>query len=200
MAKLIMVRHGESDGNRERRFTSTPAAPLTDLGRAQAREAAETIKKGRFAPRRIITSPYSRAHETGRIIASVLELPVEIEEGIYEREFGYLRGMSYDAIHQDPSYNSADLWTWKPEGGESFEDLRRRIAPIIDKLAARSDAEGELMVVSHGGVMLAAWAHVTGSWEGAQVPPNCGIILIERAAGDYKAPTVVAGAPTVAPF
>ena len=199
MARLIMVRHGESDGNRERRFTTTPAAPLTDLGRAQAREAAETIK-GRFAPRRVITSTYSRAHETGRIIAAVLGLPIEIEDGIHEREFGYLRGMSYDAIHQDPSYNSADLWTWKPEGGESFEDLRRRIAPIIDKLATRSDAEGELLVVSHGGVMLAAWAYVTGSWEGAQVPPNCGIVLVEREAGRYQPPVVIAGAPTVAPF
>lgn len=199
MARLIMVRHGESDGNRERRFTTTPAAPLTDLGRAQAREAAETIK-GRFAPRRVITSPYSRAQETGQIIASALGLQIEIEDGIYEREFGYLRGMSYDAIHQDPSYNSADLWTWKPEGGESFEDLRRRIAPLIDKLAARSDAEGELLVVSHGGVMLAAWAHVTGSWEGAAVPPNCGIVLIEREGESFRAPVIVSGAPTVAPF
>jgi hypothetical protein len=41
--------------------------------------------------------------------------------------------------------------------------------------------------------MRAVWAHVTGSWENAHVPPNCGIVVIEHAAGRYRHPEVVHG-------
>src|ERR1700676_2818422 len=74
MGKLIMVRHGESEGNRDRRFTTTPDAPLTDLGREQAAQVARQIAR-RFHPRLIITSPYARARETGGIMAAALPLP-----------------------------------------------------------------------------------------------------------------------------
>ena len=49
------------------------------------------------------------------------------------------------------------------------------------------------MVVSHGGVMRAVWAHVTGKWENAHVPPNCGIVVIEHQGGRYREPEVVFG-------
>ena len=74
MGKLIMVRHGESEGNRERRFTTTPDAPLTDLGREQAAQAGRRIAR-LFHPQLVITSPYARARETGEIIAAALRLP-----------------------------------------------------------------------------------------------------------------------------
>src|ERR1700737_400105 len=95
MGKLIMIRHGESEGNRDRRFTTTPDAPLTDLGREQAAQVARLIAR-RYHPRLVITSPYARARETGEIIAAALHLPLEVEQGIYERHFGYLRGQPYD--------------------------------------------------------------------------------------------------------
>ena len=48
-------------------------------------------------------------------------------------------------------------------------------------------------MVSHGGVMTCLWAYVTGNWEDAYVPPNCGIVLIEHDAKDYGAPLIVDG-------
>ena len=47
------------------------------------------------------------------------------------------------------------------------------------------------MVVSHGGVMMALWAHVAGRWEQAHAPPNCGIVVIEHDATGYAPPRVV---------
>ncbi|MGZ6175566.1 MAG: histidine phosphatase family protein, partial [Candidatus Binataceae bacterium] len=109
MGRLIMVRHGESEGNRERRFTTTPDAPLTDLGREQAAQAARHIAR-MFHPRIVITSPYARARETGEIIAAAMRLPVEVEPGIYERHFGYLRGQPYDAVRDDPTFETEKTW------------------------------------------------------------------------------------------
>jgi broad specificity phosphatase PhoE len=189
MGKLIMVRHGESEGNRERRFTTTPDAPLTDLGREQAAQAARRIAR-LFHPRLVITSPYARARETGEIIAAALRLPVEVEPGIYERHFGYLRGQPYDAVRDDPTFETEKTWLWRPEGGESYEDVRVRLAPILERLAVRA-GDGELAVVSHGGVMLTCWAHLVGHWESAHVPPNCGIVLLEYENGSFKPPQIV---------
>jgi ribonuclease H / adenosylcobalamin/alpha-ribazole phosphatase len=189
MGRLILVRHGESEGNRDRRFTTTPDVRLTDLGRKQAAMAAHRIAR-QFKPRMVITSPYARARETGRIIADALGLPAEIEPGLYERDFGYLRGQSYDAAPDDPTFATKKLWLWRPRGGESYEDVRVRIAPVIERLAVRA-TEDDLVVVSHGGVMLTCWAHVTGHWESAQVPPNCGIVLIEHTDGHFLPPQIV---------
>jgi broad specificity phosphatase PhoE len=189
MGKLIMVRHGESEGNRERRFTTTPDAPLTDLGREQAAQAARRIAC-LFNPRLVITSPYARARETGEIIAAALRLPVEVEPGLYERHFGYLRGQPYDAVRDDPTFETEKTWLWRPEGGESYEDVRVRVAPILERLAKRA-GDGELAVVSHGGVMLTCWAHLVGHWENTHVPHNCGIVLVEYENGSFKPPQIV---------
>ena len=62
---------------------------------------------------------------------------------------------------------------------------------------AKKYPDDEIVVVSHGGVMRAVWAHVTGKWENAHVPPNCGIVLIEHQSGRYRAPEVVFGEPPV---
>jgi probable phosphoglycerate mutase len=188
---LILVRHGESAGNRDRIFTTTPAAlPLTESGRLQATEAAVRIGT-RFRPKLVIASPYLRARDTAEIIAAGLELPVVIEHSLHERDMGRLRGQPYDAVLRDPAYDPSRHWLWTPPGGESFEDVKRRTSPILDRLA-RVHQGDEVVVVSHGGVMMALWAHVTGSWEGAAVPPNCGIIVIEHAGGRYNRPRVLA--------
>ncbi len=184
-----MVRHGESEGNRERRFTTTADAPLTDLGREQAAQVGRRIEL-LFRPHRVITSPYARARETGEIIAAALRLPAEVEPGLYERNFGYLKGQPYDAVRDDPTFESEKMWLWRPEGGESYEDVRIRVAPILDRLAARA-GEGDIVVVSHGGVMLTAWAHVVGHWQDAYVPRNCGIVLFEQRYGRFMPPRIV---------
>ena len=193
MGKLIMVRHGESEGNRDRRFTSSPEVPLTELGREQARAAARRIAK-RFTPERIISSPYRRARQTSDIIAGELGLPIEVMHNLHERDLGVLKGQSYDLLRdlagQDSGYDPKRGWLWRPAGGESYEDVRRRVIVAIDEIRRRYPT-AELVVVSHGGVMLSLWAHLTGAWEAAHLPPNCGIVLIEHEPGRVHPPTLI---------
>ena len=193
MGRLIMVRHGESEGNRDRRFTISPEVPLTELGRQQAREAARRIAK-RFTPARIISSPYRRARQTSDIIAGELDLQIEVVHDLHERELGVLKGQSYDLLRdlagQDSGYDPKRGWLWRPAGGESYEDVRQRVSLAIDDIRRRYPVE-ELVVVSHGGVMLSLWAHLTGAWEAAHLPPNCGIVLIEHESGRVHPPKLL---------
>ncbi|MGC1677360.1 MAG: histidine phosphatase family protein [Candidatus Binataceae bacterium] len=192
MGKLILVRHGESEGNRIRHFTNSPDAAITELGRQQAREAALRIKTS-FHPRKVIASPYFRTRETARIIAEQFDLPVEIEPEFREQNLGAVAGKPYEVVRADPSFDPAHSWQWRPPGGESHLDVRRRSAPVLDRIA-RDCPDCEVVIVSHGGVMRALWAHVTGGWEGAHIPANCGIIVIEHDAGHFALPTVIGGA------
>jgi len=189
MGKLILVRHGESEGNRIRHFTSSPDAAITEHGRRQAYEAALRIKS-LFKPTLIVTSPYYRARETARIIKEQVGAPVEIEQNFREQSLGRLAGKPYDLVRDDPNFKPERLWEWRPPGGESQEDVRARIAPVFDRIA-RAHADRELVIVSHGGVMVALWAHVTGQWEGAHMPANCGIVLVEHDGSRYLLPRVI---------
>jgi len=193
MGKLILVRHGESAGNRDRIFAVSPHdLPLTELGYRQAGEAARLIA-ARFQPKLVVSSEMHRASETARIIAGALALPLRVEPNLHEREIGAHRGRPYDSFLSEPDYDPRRPWAWKPQGGESYEEVQARVGPILDRLAA-AHADSEVVVVSHGGVMTCLWAYVTGSWERAHVPDNCGIVLIEHDARGYAAPSIIEGA------
>ena len=189
MGKFILVRHGQSEGNALRRFSSTPEAALTELGRSQAYEAALKIRE-LFRPTLMIASPYLRARETARIIADALGLTVEIESEFREQNLGRLAGQSYDSIRNHPEFDPAESWRFRPPDGESQDDVRIRSAPKLDDLARRR-ASDEVVIVSHGGVIRALWAHVAGRWTDAHIPGNCGIVLIEHQGGDYLPPKII---------
>jgi broad specificity phosphatase PhoE len=190
MSRLILVRHGQSAGNRERIFTTMPhELPLTELGYSQARAAARRIGE-LFHARLVVSSSYLRASETARIIAGALGVPLQLEPDLHEREVGVHRGRSYDSLLEAPDYDARRPWAWKPEGGESYEEVQSRVAPILDRLAA-AHAGTDIVVVSHGGVMLSLWAYVAGTWDAAYAPPNCGIVLIEHGSDGYSKPVVV---------
>lgn len=186
VGRVILVRHGESEGNRDRVFTTTAAVPLTDRGRAQARAAAAAIRAV-FRPERLVASPYARARETGEIIAAELGLVAELDDRFHEQCLGELAGRSYDVVAQDPSFDPARRWEWRPPGGESLEEVRRRVGPALAQLAA-GHPEGDLVLVSHGGVMLALWAHVIGGWETARPSGNGGIVVVEHVRGRFRPP------------
>jgi broad specificity phosphatase PhoE len=190
MSKFILVRHGESSGNRDRIYAVSPHdLPLTELGYRQAQQAAQRIAQ-LFKPQLVVTSAYKRASETARIIAGALGLPLEFEPNLHEREFGAHRGRAYESFLTEPDYDPQRPWAWKPHGGESYEDVQARVGPILDRLAG-SHSDKDVVVVSHGGVMACLWAYVTGRWEDAHVPPNCGIVLIEHTPQGYSPPRVI---------
>jgi broad specificity phosphatase PhoE len=184
--RLILVRHGESEGNRDRTFTQSPDVPLTPHGREQARATGERIA-AQYQPARIVASPYVRARQTAEIISAVLALSVELEAAFREQSFGVFAGQPYEAVLGDAAYHDGPRWQWRPPGGESLTDVYERVAPALDRVTR--DAVGQdVIIVSHGGVMLALCAYVTGSWDGLSVTPNAGIVVVEHRDERYAHP------------
>jgi broad specificity phosphatase PhoE len=190
MGNLILVRHGESLGNRDRVFAINPAdLPLTELGYTQASQVAKQIA-ALFRPELVVASPFLRARETARVIAEQLHLPLEIEPNLYERDVGVYQGQPYDSIRTASGYDTRSFWQWKPEGGESYLDVLARVAPILDRLA-KTHTSRDVVIVSHGGVMQTLWAHVAGDWRGVHAPRNCGIIVVPYNASGYSKPQIL---------
>ena len=195
MGRLILVRHGESTANRDRCFTITDDVPLTELGRRQARETALRIAK-QFEPSRVISSTFARARQTAEIIAAELGLETEVVADLHERNFGCLKGQPYAAftelVLRDPSYDAAKDWLWRPDGGESQEEVRNRVVGVIEEVRARY-LEQDIVVVSHGAVMRCVWAHLAGNWKDEYLPPNGGIVAIEHKRDAFGAPRIIDG-------
>jgi len=183
MPQLILMRHGESEGNRDRVFTRTPEVPLTDAGREQARDAAEWIAD-RYRPVRVVSSPYLRARQTAAIVAEGLRVPVVVEADLRERSYGELAGQPYIAMRECVDYDPAAYWRWCPPGGETLVEVAARAGAALDRVAAAA-GQDDVVVVSHGAVMRALWWHVTGAWRQGRVARNAGIVLAEYRAGGY---------------
>jgi probable phosphoglycerate mutase len=183
VGRLLLVRHAESEGNRDRVFTATPAVGLTERGREQAGTTADWIGT-RYAPRRIVTSPYTRARETAAILAARLGLAAVVEEDLRERDYGRLAGLPYATPR--PDFDAARYWLWRPEGGETLVEVAARVGAVLDRLS-REDPAGEIVIVSHGAAMMAACRHVTGAWPPAgRVVRNAGVVVVEHQEGSYE--------------
>ena len=183
VGRLLLIRHAESEGNRDQVFTATPDVPLTERGRAQARRAAQWMRK-HHSPARVVSSPYQRARQTAAIIAELLQVPTHIEEDLRERDYGLLAGRAYATPR--PGYDRERYWTWRPEAGETLEEVLVRIGAVLDALVAAAPDDDQV-VVSHGAVMMAAQRHVAGAWPPAgRVVRNAGIVVVEHGNRGYR--------------
>ena len=190
MGRLLLVRHAESEGNRDQVFTATPLVPLTPRGRAQASSAADWMRT-RYSPTRVISSPFRRAHETATIIADRLCTPVVVEEDLRERDYGLLAGRAYATPR--PGYDRERYWVWRPEAGETLEEVLTRVGAVLDRLCATAPHD-DVVVVSHGAVMMALHRHVTGAWPPAgRVVRNAGIVVVDHHQGCYREAVEVPG-------
>jgi broad specificity phosphatase PhoE len=167
MARLILIRHGESVANAQRRFTYGPFEPLTSRGRAEALAIA-ALMRARFDPVALYASPFVRALETAQQVGRVLGLLPQAVEELREQDFGALRGHPYADYGMDPAAQGIGRWSHRPPGGETLEEVARRAGAALHSIA-RAHLGEEVVVVSHGGVMAALRGFAVGSFEDTPV-------------------------------
>jgi broad specificity phosphatase PhoE len=176
-ARIILVRHGETEANRQRHFAASDDIPLTDTGRDQAHALALRLAR-EFRPQLLVSSEFLRARQTSEIIARILGLAPFTIKGIHERDFGCLKGLPYEKLGELMSLDRPiQPWMWRPAGGESLEDVRCRSMHAIDALRDQYP-DREIVVVCHGAVIQAVCAHITGEWHESPATANCGIVTI----------------------
>ena len=163
-SRVLFVRHGQSEWNALGRWQGQADPPLSELGREQARAAAHSFG----ALDAIFASDLQRASETAAIISSVLGVgPVILEPDLRERDAGEWSGLTRDDIHERyPGYLSDDRPGFAPSGGEqrrppgweSDGSLLERVLRAVGRIHV-AVPDGEVLVVSHGGVIYALEGH-----------------------------------------
>lgn len=145
-----LMRHGESTKNVQNLVTDDPDAPfpLTEKGKADVAKSAETLK-GKIDL--IYVSPVMRARETAEIVAKTLGLSEEqvvVDDRILETDHGEYEGKSFDEfVAAYP--RSIERFTDKPEGGESWGEIRKRTGDFIYEIDS-THKDKNILVVSHG--------------------------------------------------
>jgi len=151
MLHLILVRHGETEWNAQRRYQGQSDTLLSELGRRQAELVAERLTGGKIDA--VYASDLKRAWETAQIIVAKSGLQVISEPRLRELKFGVLEGLTFDeAQEQYPEMINAWLEDFNrpPEGGETIELFNARVVSLLNDLKAKYD-EQTVMLVAHGG-------------------------------------------------
>ncbi len=152
MARLLLLRHGQSTWNAEGRWQGWADPPLSPTGTSQAGAALPELAGCGFEG--VIASDLERARSTAAILAAALGLSVEVDARLRERDVGAWSGLTPAEIDQRwpgrlPAWRAGRLL--RPPGGESDAQLAARALTAIHGLCARS--EQALLVVTHGGVV-----------------------------------------------
>jgi len=194
----VLVRHGQSTWNRVHRIQGQLDPPLSDEGRRQAGLLGRRIASHRFAG--AYSSDLQRAFETATVAGAAAGVTPQPLRGLREIFLGEWEGLSSEEIAV--RYPEAwAKWVKEPDwdlvpGGEGAAAFEQRVAATLDEIAQRHP-EGEVLVVTHGGVIQVALHRIVGkSSRGIFLfkIQNASITLIERRDGRE----VVAGVNDVA--
>jgi broad specificity phosphatase PhoE len=148
--RFIFVRHGETEGNRTKRY-QMPHTPLNETGEGQAALAATALAKMRIG--RLVASPMARAWRTASLIAAEHKMHPEADGGLSERFYVSL---------WDKPIEGAFNWDWDPDGCEPLATFVHRAAHSVMRILADDTPDGETVIVAHGGILLVTCA-LTGA-------------------------------------
>ena len=153
MLKLILVRHGETEWNVQRRYQGQADEPLSLVGEGQAELVAERLAQYDFDV--ICTSDLKRALQTANFIAQKKGLPVYTDPRLREMSFGVLEGLTWDEAEEKyPEMLKAWLedYDQPPEGGERLDAFSERVFSLRDDLLKKYHDQ-IVLLVSHGGIL-----------------------------------------------
>ncbi|MEV6574531.1 bifunctional RNase H/acid phosphatase [Streptomyces sp. NPDC051577] len=152
-ATLVLLRHGETALTPQKRFSGSGGTDpeLSPAGRRQAAAVAEALA-ARGTVQAVVSSPLRRCRETAQAVADRLGLPVAIEEGLRETDFGAWEGLTFAEV-RDRFPDDLQAWLDSPRaaptgGGESFAVVTRRVSAARDRLVS-AHAGRTVLVVTH---------------------------------------------------
>jgi 2,3-bisphosphoglycerate-dependent phosphoglycerate mutase len=156
MARLVLLRHGESQWNLENRFTGWVDVPLSPRGIQEAKNAGDKLRGFTFD--RAFTSVLERAKETLRLALDAIgqsNIPIEKDKALNERMYGELQGLN--KAETAKKYGEAQVKVWRrsydvpPPGGESLKDTAERVLPYYETTIKPYLLKGEtILVAAHG--------------------------------------------------
>jgi broad specificity phosphatase PhoE len=179
---VLLIRHGQSQGNAEGRFGGHTDTPLSARGRRQAEATAKALASEKFTT--IYSSDLKRAVETATPLARLTGAPLEASDAFRERSVGVMEGLTFEeAAEQYPEQYAALLhrdFEHVLQGGESYRQTLDRASRRLDE-AIEKHKGGRLAVFTHTGAICILILHLMGALDSPELKPvwiatsNCGI-------------------------
>ncbi|MDE3224443.1 MAG: histidine phosphatase family protein [Nitrospirota bacterium] len=158
MPTIFLVRHGETDWNRSGQIMGEQPVPLNQQGLTQAHRLAGLLQ-GRPI-RAIYSSPVARARQTADILASTVDAPVTLNQGLTEIGVGQWEGLYWNDVAEEiirhDFYRKPDQA--RPPGGETLREVQARAVSVVERACALP-SDGPLLFVSHADVLRTILAH-----------------------------------------
>lgn len=180
--QVLLIRHGQSEGNAEGRFGGHTSTPLSARGRKQARATAQALATESLTA--IYSSDLPRAIETASPLAKLTGLSIESTEAFRERSVGVMEGLTFeDAAEKHPEQYGALLrrdFEHVLMGGESYRQLLDRAWRKLDEIIIENKG-GKIAIFSHTGTICILALHLMGALDAPELKPvwiasaNCGI-------------------------
>lgn len=159
LRRLVILRHGRTEWNANRRYQGQQDPPLDEVGRAQAIEAAALVAAMR--PELVISSDLRRARQTADKLTALTGLSLLLDARLRERHLGHWQGLTRDEVAARFPEEFADWLAGRDvsrRGGESRKEVAERALELVDELP-----ELELIVlVSHGATAMCLSAALLG--------------------------------------
>lgn len=159
--RVILVRHGETESSRERRFAGATDVELTDYGREQARALAQRLRPVRIDVMHV--SPLVRCVQTSEPITEVTGRKATVVDDLRECHFGDWENLTITEVMerwQDELQRWAGDESVPPPGGECWLDLGIRLAGWWDEALKRYENR-TVLAITHGGPIMTLARHVT---------------------------------------
>ena len=191
--ELILIRHGETDWNRELRFQGHIDVPLNDMGHEQARRLG--LRMAREKAQYLVSSDLMRCQQTAAPTSLQLSLPISTTESLREQHFGQVEGMRADEIQAQHPRAWEDWLKFQQDnampGGESARQFHARVMAALGQIAQKHTGQ-TVLVFTHGGALDMVWRTARGL--GLNGPrqseiPNAGFNRIRIA--DAAAPQLI---------
>jgi 2,3-bisphosphoglycerate-dependent phosphoglycerate mutase len=184
--RVLLIRHGQSEGNAQGRFGGHTATPLSTRGRLQAEATAKALSSENINA--IYSSDLPRAVETAMPLARLTGLDVEQSEAFRERGVGVMEGLTFEeAAAEHPEQYAALIrrdFDHVLLGGESYRQMLDRASRRLDQAIAQHRG-GRIVVFSHTGTICILALHLMGALDAPELRPvwistaNCGITRFE---------------------
>ncbi|WP_338726748.1 histidine phosphatase family protein [Haladaptatus sp. DJG-WS-42] len=164
--RVLVVRHGETHWNRERRMQGWAPSQLTETGAEQARATGETLAAA-YDISHIYASDLTRTRETTALIRESVAAEATFDPAWRERDLGVYQGLTYDNIAERfPEFSlqraGLEAATKVPDGGESIVQVKDRVLAGWQELAENGHDDDTVLVVSHGGPLYLLLGHLQG--------------------------------------
>ena len=188
MATILLVRHGETDWNRDHLWQGHSGPPLNETGRRQATELAEQVAQVDA----IYSSDTERAYETATILAERQGLDVQTDARLREVNFGHWEGLTRTQINERFGGGFTRWLTGEsstPDGGEADDAMAERVLAAVRDIADRHP-EGRILVVTSGGPIRAVEARLRGIDQATarglvETVPNCTLVEVVIRDGEW---------------